>query len=170
MSADADTIVIGKVLKPRGQKGELTVYPITDDPKRFLNLSSVIIEKKNGTVIITEIQSVRFHKDILIIKFKGIDTPVAAWEFEGSIITISESDAMPLPHGHYYLDDVIGCSVFDEEGMALGTVKEIYKTAGNDVFVIKSESGEILVPAIESFILEVSTKDKRITIKKPEYV
>jgi len=170
MTGDKSRITIGKVKKPRGNSGEVTVIPLTFEPKRFEELSAVYLENKDGKISKLRIKAVRFHKNIVIVKFRDIDTPADAWEYEGAVITIDESEAIALPEDHFFEHDIYLCDVYDEKGNSLGKIRSILKTGSNDVFVINSGKDEILLPATEDFIERIDIKEKKIFVILPEYV
>ncbi|RMF94402.1 MAG: 16S rRNA processing protein RimM [Candidatus Schekmanbacteria bacterium] len=169
-STNIERILIGIIKKPRGKNGEVTVVPLTLYPERFHNLDSVYLEYKDGNRQEVKIESVRFHKDKVILKFQKIDTSKEAWELENAEITIDPSEIINLPEGYYFEHDIYECDVFDEKGNFLGKIHSIIKTPGNDVFVIKSAKKELLIPALDNFIKKIDIEKKIITVIKPEYI
>ena len=170
MIGEKEKILIGVVKKPRGNSGEVSVIPLTFNPERFTKLTTVQLEYKNGEIRQLKVKSVRFHKKIVIVKFKNVNTPADAWMLEGANITINKSETIDLPEGYYFEHDIYECDVYDENGKLLGKVNSILKTGTNDIFIINSGKDEILLPAIEIFIKNINIKEKTIIVTLPEYV
>lgn len=156
---------IGKIVNTQGLKGELRVIPMTDDPKRFLNLKSVEIFF-TGLSKTYNVEKVRFHKQFLILKLEDISDINKAETLRGGIIKIPEEMALPLEEDEYYIRDIYGLRVTTVEGEDLGKVKDIIFTGANDVYVISKEGEkDLLIPAIKQCIINVDTKDKIMTVK-----
>ena len=157
-------IAIGKIIKVRGAKGELTFSPLTDDIKRFFILKEVFIEKLDGTVLKKDIEKISFYNEKGIIKFCGIESGREAMEFLKAFISIPEGERIALPENHYFISDLIGAEVISLEGEILGKVVDIFPTGSNDVFVVRNKNKETLIPAIKNVIKHVNIEDKKITI------
>ena len=143
-----DMLQVGVITSPHGLKGEVKVFPTTDDPARFKKLKTVYLEK--GTErICREVQSVRFFKQMVIVKFKGLDRIEDVENLRRTPILVTRKDAVPLEEGEYYIADLLGMEVRDEEGKILGRIKEVLQTGANDVYVVEREGEkELLIPAI----------------------
>ena len=144
---------IGKIVNTHGVKGEVRVLPSTDDVKRFGKLKEVKVE--NRTMTTYEIETVRYHKNFVLLKFKGIDTMNAAELLKNSLLKIDRKDALPLKKDEYYQCDLYGLRVVTDTGRDLGTLTDILMTGSNDVYVVRNEEKEILIPAIKQCILKV---------------
>ena len=144
---------IGKIVNTHGVKGEVRVLPSTDDVKRFGKLKEVKVE--NRTMTTYEIETVRYHKNFVLLKFKGIDTMNEAELLKNSLLKIDRKDALPLKKDEYYQCDLYGLRVLTDTGRDLGKLTDILMTGSNDVYVVRNEEKEILIPAIKQCILKV---------------
>ncbi len=148
--------LIGKIVNTQGVHGEMRVIPTTDDITRFELLESVFIDKKEY-----EIERVRYHKQFVLLKLKGIDDMTAAERYKTKEVRIPEEWALPCEEDEYYIKDLFGMKVVDEEGSEIGEIKDVMFTGANDVYIIKPKSGkDILIPAIKECVLKVDTENK----------
>ena len=156
---------IGKIVNTHGIKGEVRVVPTTDDPKRFEKLKEVYIEQKNTKLY--RIESVRYHKNFVLIKFEGVDTINDAELFKNSTLKINRKDSLPLAKDEYYIGDLYDLEVETEEGRYLGELVDIIYTGSNDVYVIKNKETqkELLLPAIKQVIKRVDLEQKKIVVQ-----
>ena len=159
-------IRVGLIINTHGVKGELSIKPLTNDPRRFEQLSQVCVE--NDTSVATcfyEIEYVRFQKEKLLLKFKDYDDLNKVLALKGKYIAIDEKDIVPLPEDSYFIFDIIGCEVYSTLGDFIGSVTDVIETGSNDVYLVKPvgiSRKEILIPAIKSVIKSISVKDKII--------
>ncbi|MBR4768298.1 MAG: 16S rRNA processing protein RimM [Lachnospiraceae bacterium] len=162
-----DSLRIGSVIKPHGVKGEVKVYPTTDDVHRFETVKTVFLERKgrpaeNEPRLVT---SVKYFKGQVIVKLSGIDSMEDAESIRGADLLILRSQSTPLKEGQYYLSDLIGLNGITEDGSPVGTLKEILETGANDVFVFRNGEGrELLLPNIPDCILNVSMEEGFMTV------
>lgn len=156
--------VIGKIVNTQGIKGEVRVIPTTDDINRFKLLDKVIVDKKNELVTI-EIENVRFHKQFVLLKFKGIDDMTSAEKLKNFELKISSDEAIPCEEDEYYIRDLYGIKVFTEEGEDLGTLEDIIFTGANDVYLVKNQEGQVLIPAIKQCIINVDISEKTMIVR-----
>lgn len=156
-----ELVVVGRILKEWGLKGDLLVMPLTFDPKRFYSLHEVFVQIKNA-VERKKIREARLYKDNLLLRFDGCETPEHARKYRGALIKIDKSESPKLPEGIYYHYQVVGLDVYNTSGDYLGKVREIIETASNDVYVVKSDDKEYLIPAIKEFIAEIDIESKKI--------
>ncbi|MDO4623045.1 MAG: ribosome maturation factor RimM [Eubacteriales bacterium] len=155
---------IGAVTSTHGVKGEVKVYPTTDDPTRFEDLDEVILTK-NSRQEIHEIQSVRYFKNMVILKLKDIDDMTKAETYKTWDIIIPREMGVELEEDEYYQADLIGLEVSTEEGEYLGKLKDVLETGANDVYVVKTEQyGEVLIPAIKACILNVDIEGGKMLV------
>ena len=155
---------IGRIVNTFGIKGIVKVKPFTDDIKRFDNLKTVYIEK-NNTQKEYEIEEVKYHKDMVLIKFKGVDTVEQAELLRNAYLTISRDSAEKLEEGRYYIVDMLGLEVYTDEDKLLGKVDDIYNTGSSDIYVVKDEKGkQILLPAIKEVIKKVDLENQKIIV------
>ena len=157
---------IGIISKPHGLHGEVNVFPTTDDPSRFKKLKKVIMESGRDGRIELNVQSVKFFKKFVIVKFKEFNTIEDVEKLRGKELIIPRSDAQKLGKNEYYASDLIGLTICDEEGNELGVLKEVISTGANDVYEMQREGEEetILIPAISDCIKNVDIENGLITI------
>lgn len=151
---------IGQIVNTFGIKGEAKVVPFTDDINRFDNLKRVyVVAKKDSRLY--KVENVRYHKNMVLLKFEGINNPEDAELLKNTFLEVDREDAIPLEEGTYFIVDLIGLDVYTDDGKLLGRVEDIYNTGANDIYVIKDELGkQILLPGIDEVIKEVKLEDK----------
>lgn len=152
-------ITIGKIINTHGIKGELKIYPLTDDLKRFKKLKNVRIEGKERNVIGCKLQSNK-----VILKIEGIDSIEDAVLYKEKYIQVEREDAVELEEGNYFVSDIIGCSVFDDQGTFYGKIADVISTPNNDVYWIKEEK-QLLIPALEGIVLNIDIEKANVIIK-----
>jgi 16S rRNA processing protein RimM len=160
-------IVIGRVLRERGVKGEMAVLPLAFDPERFLKLCEIGIQT-GKEIAWKKIRSVRFHKDLVLISIEGCDSPEEAKKYRGAGIMAARSESPELPQGVYYHYQIIGLEVYTTDGDFLGTVEEIMETGSSDVYVVRAEGREYLIPAIEDAVRDIDIEANKMTVKLME--
>lgn len=155
---------IGQIVNTFGIKGQIKVKPFTDDIRRFDNLKEVYVEK-NNTKKKYEIEEVKYHKDMVLIKFKGIETVEQAEKLKNSYVTISRDSAEELEEDRYYIVDLLGLEVYTDEQILLGILEDIFNTGSNDIYVVKSSDGkQILLPAIKDVVKNIDIENKKIIV------
>lgn len=155
---------IGQIVNTFGIKGMVKVKPFTDDIRRFDRLEKVYIEKQKVKEKY-EIEEVKYHKEMVLIKFKGIDNPEQANLLRNCYLLVNREDEEPLEEGRHYIVDMIGLEVYTEEGDLLGNLEDIYNTGSNDIYVVRDELGkQILLPAIKEVIKNVDIDDRKIIV------
>ncbi len=159
-----DRLRVGIITATHGIRGEVKVFPTTDDAGRFSELERVYADMGEVKVPL-EIQSVKFFKQYAILKFNGIDNINEAEKYKGKDLLIDRKEAVPLEEDEYYIADLIGLKVYTEDGENIGVLKDVIRTGANDVYAVNSKKyGEILIPAIKECILSVSIEEKRLDI------
>ncbi len=159
---------VGKIANAHGLKGELKVIPLTDHIERFLELEFVYI-KIDSRYIKYPVDNVRFNKNSVILKLKGIDSRGEAENYKGMFLEIDRTNAVKLPKDSYFICDITGCIVIDENGSLLGKVVEVLQLGSNDVYVVKNHEGrEVLIPALKSVVKDLSVENKTINVILPE--
>ncbi len=160
-----DQFEIGVITSTHGLKGEVKVYPTTDDVDRFYDLKDVLLETRGGNRVLT-VERVRFFKGRPILKFKGLDRIEDVEGFRQMKLLIDRKDAIPLEENEYYVGDIVGSDVFLEDGSEYGTLKDVLKTGANDVYVITTKDGEdAYLPAIQECIISVDPEEKKIVVR-----
>lgn len=164
----SDFIIIGKVIKPQGNKGELKVSPLTDFPGRFKKLDSVEVITKGINTGTRRIEDVWYHKKHIVIKLKDCDTISQAEELRDSFIAITEDKLIKLPSDSYYWFKLLSLEVFTEKGDFLGIIEDIYQTPANDAFVVRNKGNEILIPALKQVVIDIDLERKKMVVRLPE--
>ena len=156
---------IGQIVNTSGLKGVVKANMFTDDIRKIEVFNKVLIEK-DKKLIEYEIEEVRYHKNQALIKFKGIDDIDTAQTFKNCYIKVRREDEPDLPEDTYYVVDLIGLNVYTDEGVKLGTLKEVYPIpAGvHDIYVVDTGDKEILLPAIGEVIKEVDIKNQKMIV------
>lgn len=166
--ADRTTLVtVGRVARPHGVRGELRVVPDTDFPQRLLTLrEAVLLKEEQATAV--QIEAVRPHGSDFLVKIDGIKSVEQAQAWRGALVAVPRADTVPLPPGRYYVFDVLGLRVETESGRVLGTVSRILRTGGNDVYVVRGASGEVLIPAVSSVVVSIDVAAGKMVIRPME--
>ena len=155
---------VGVITQTHGVRGEVKVFPTTDDPARFKKLKQVVLDTGKETLPL-EIESVKFFKQFVILKFKGFDNINDIERYKRCPLLIERENAVPLEEGEYFIADMIGMKVITDEGENFGILKDVMETGANDVYVIEHPSeGEVLVPAIKECILDVDIENRQMKI------
>ena len=154
---------VGVITSPHGVRGEAKVYPTTDDPKRFSKLKKVHMKSMREAKEL-EIESVKYFKNMVICKFKGIDTPEEVAKYKNADLFVDRKDATPLKKNENYIADLIGLDVIDEEGILLGKVTDIFPTGANHVMEVDMGEKKVLFPYISQCILDVDLEEGKIRV------
>jgi len=155
---------VGVISSTHGIRGEVKVFPTTDDPQRFKKLKTVKMEMGKEQIDL-EIIGVKFFKKFVILKFKGIDNINDVEKYKGAALLIDRQDALPLQEDEYFITDMIGMKVYTEDEKEFGVLQDVMETGANDVYVIASiEHGEVLLPAIRQCVLSVDIKEQKMVI------
>lgn len=159
-----DYFEIGQIVNTFGIKGMVKIKPFTENIEQFEELEKIYIKNKSSKKEY-KIQEVKYHKQMVLIKFEGIENPEDADLLRGSYVLINRKDAKPLEEGTYYIVDLLGLDVYTEEGVLLGKVDDIFNTGSNDVYVVKDGLGkQVLLPGIDEVIKEVDLENKKILV------
>lgn len=160
-----DLLRVGVITSTHGIKGEVKVFPTTDDINRFKTLKEVIINKENKRDTL-KITGVKFFKKMAILKFEGYDTINEIEVFKGTDIFVTRDNAVELEEGEFFIADLIGLSVITTDGLEIGILSDVLQTGANDVYVIEgTDKKEILIPAIKECIININLKEKLMTVK-----
>lgn len=171
MTAFSDLILIGRVVKPQGRRGEVLVEPLSDRPDRFPSLRRAFVPGPDGTAREVRVTSGWPHKRRFVLKIEGVDTIEDAERLRGGGLGIREEDLAPLPDGSYYHHQLTGLSVEDTAGARIGRVEDVMETTGDArVLIVRGDGGETLVPFAADFVRSVDLERARIVIEPPEYV
>ena len=155
---------VGVISSTHGVRGEVKVFPTTDDVKRFKKLKKVILDTGKEQLPL-EIEGVKFFKQFVILKFRGIDNINDIEKYKGKSLLVDREHAVKLKKDEYFIADMIGMDVFTEEGELFGALKDVMETGANDVYIIEMTDGkEVLVPAIKQCILDVDIENRKLVI------
>ena len=159
-----DYFEVGQIVNTFGIKGEVKVAPFTDNLERFNDFKELYVDKK-GELQTFKIEYVKYHKNMVIIKFAEIDRIEEAEKYRNCYLKIARKDAKELPEGTYFIADLLEMSVYTEEGDLLGKVDDIYNNGSSDIYVIKNKMGkQVLLPAIPEVIKKIDIKEGTIIV------
>ncbi len=154
-----DLLQVGIITSTHGVRGEVKVYPTTDDPRRFRRLKEVVLDTGKEKLNL-EIEGVKFFKQFVIVKFKGLDNINDIEKYRQKSLYVTRKNAVRLQKDEYFIADLIGLKVQDESGKELGTVKDVIETGANDVYEVEMADGKsLLLPAIKQCILNVDVEN-----------
>ena len=156
---------IGQIVNTVGLKGEMKIIPFTDDLDRFTELKEIYIDFKKE-LLLFEIEKVRFQKNLVILKLKDIDSIEEAERYKGFYIKIERKQARKLPEGTYFIADLIGMTVYEDENKKeLGILEDIYNNGAQDIYVVRTKEGkQILLPATKEVIKKVDLENNEMII------
>lgn len=159
-----DLLQVGAISSTHGIRGEVKVFPTTDDVKRFKKLKEVILDTGKEHIPL-EIEGVKFFKQFAILKFKGIDNINDIEKYKGKSLLVTRENAVRLGKDEYFIADMIGMKVVKEDGEEFGVLEDVLQTGANDVYEIQTEEhGLVLLPAIKECVLNVDMNERIITI------
>lgn len=167
---------VGVITQTHGIRGEVKIYPTTDDPKRFDSLKKVYMDytKKGVRGVMEqnlyelEIESVKYFKQFVILKFKGIDNINDIEMYKHMDLYVTREDAVPLEEGEFYIADLIGLDVIDDTGKKIGVLKDVLQTGANDVYIVTGNENvgnkELMLPKIDECVRDINLEEKTITV------
>lgn len=155
---------VGVITQTHGIKGEVKVFPTTDDAGRFKKLKEVIMDNGKERLHM-EIEGVKFFKQYAILKFKGYDSINEIEKYKGAKLYVTRDKAVRLKKGEYFIADLIGVEVVTEDGEPFGRIKDVLVTGANDVYVVERENEpEVLLPVIKECVRNIDLEQGRITV------
>lgn len=159
-------VVVGQVRRPHGIRGEVRVEILTDYPERIVEHDYVYLAHPETPDDVEgyEVDFVRPHKGILLVKLAGCDDRDTAEELRGMLVQVPLEEAVPLEEEEYYHFQLEGMDVETEDGEWLGRIAEVLQTGAHDVFIVRGPRGEILLPAVEDVILELDLEERKMTV------
>jgi len=161
-----DWINIGFIRRPHGLKGYVRVEGLSDAPDRFESLDRIGVELTDGRRESLEIEGCRRDGNGWLMKFLGIETSENVERLRSAYIQVPEKAVAPLPEDVYYVFELEGCAVVTDNGEEIGTVREILSMPANDVFVVDTPAGEVMIPAVKDFVVELDPGESRIVIRE----
>ena len=155
---------VGVISNTHGIRGEVKVYPTTDNVRRFDDLKEVILDTGKEQLNL-HVTIVKYFKNMVILKFKEFDNINDIIPYKGMDLLVTRENAIPLEEGEYYIADIIGSKVITDEDKILGTLTDVLQTGANDVYVVKTKDGkEVLLPSIEECILDRDIENKIVKV------
>ncbi len=155
-------IVIGEITKPHGVRGEVRVKPHTDEPERFTWLEQVYLGEHTQRLM--DVETARLHQGMILLKLTAVNDRAAAEALRGEWLMVTEAEALPLEEGEYFLFQLEGLSVQTVEGETLGVLTQVLETGANNVFVVRGDEGEILLPDIADVVQEIDFENGRMLV------
>lgn len=155
--------IIGKIINTHGIRGEVKVFPLTNDIKRFDFLNYAYIGDGKTKVIL---ENVRYHKNLTILKFQEYSNINEIEKFKDEFIYVDEEERIVLPENHFFIYELINSQVFDKEMNLIGFLSDIIQGSANDIYVVNNmeKTKEYLIPAVKEFVIKVDTVNKQIVI------
>lgn len=159
-----DLLKVGVITSTHGIRGEVKVFPTTDDARRFLDLEEIILDTGKEKKVLT-IERVKFFKNMVILKFKEYDNINDVEMYRQKELFVTREQAVPLEENEYFIADLIGLKAISDEGEDLGEIADVLQTAANDIYVIKKAGvSDLLVPAIKECVKNVDIKGGNIEL------
>ena len=163
-----ELLEVGKIVNTHGLKGEVKVVPWTDSPDVFEDLEYVIIKSRRGDMTLN-ITGIKYQKNNVILRFRELGRIEDAEPLKNSVLLAPRDMLGELPEGVYYIADLIGLPVYDESDVLLGKISDVFSTGANDVYAVSREGKkDLLLPVIESVILNVDLSAKKVTARVME--
>ncbi len=155
---------IGQIVNTFGIKGIVKVNPFTDDISQFEKLKSILVDKKSK-LLEMQIEEVKYSKNQILLKLKGVDTIEEAEKYRNCYLKLPREKAKKLPPNTYFIADLIGLKVYTDEGNLLGILEDIYNSGASDIYVVKDELGkQILLPAIKDVIKQIDLEEEKVIV------
>lgn len=156
-------IKIGKIVNTKGLKGELKIYPYTDYPERFEEFNHIFIDDNEYII-----EKVTYSKNNMsVIKLKGINTVEEALKMKDKFVSINRSEFRILDENEYFLIDLIGLNVFNNNEK-IGVLTDVLTDRAQDIYIVKTDEREIMIPAVKKYIEEVNIGEGYIVVKSIE--
>ena len=155
---------VGVIANTHGIRGEVKVYPTTDDINRFKKLKKCILDTGKEYIDLN-VESVKFFKNMVILKFKEYNNINDIECYKGKDILVSRDNAVKLEKGEYYIADILGAKVILEDGSEFGVLEDVIQTGANDVYVVKTlDNKEVLLPKIDECVKKLDIENKIVTV------
>lgn len=155
---------VGVITAPHGVRGDVKVFPTTDDPQRFRDLKQVYLDDSGADA--RKVSGVKYVRNLVVLHLDGIDTVEEAQRFRQRELFVDREHALPLGENEFYIADLVGADVVTETGEELGILRDVLQTGANDVYIVDSpEYGEVLIPAIRQCVIKVDISASRVTVR-----
>ncbi len=160
-----DLLQVGIITGTHGLKGEVKVFPTTDDKQRFLDLEDVLLDT-GKELLELKVEYCKFFKQFVFVKFEGLDDINDVEKYKRCPLKVTRENAVALEEDEYYIADLLGLTIVDDSGVTIGTLENVIETGANDVYeVLTQDGGRILLPAIKECILDVDTEEGIILVR-----
>lgn len=164
-----DRIAVAYVIRTKGVRGDVKAQVLTHSLDRFAELSGVVVQKEGQTDLPLQLERWRSEQPGLLLKFVGIDSPEEARErLVKGYVTVAPAEVAPLPADTFYVYELIGCRVEDETGRDLGELVDVLEMPSTDVYQVRGEHGELLIPAVGNFVTDISLAERRVAVRGVE--
>ena len=161
-----ERIAVAYITQPKGLNGQVKAQPLTHGFGRFDELSTVVIQRQNCPDRRLRLEHWQAVPNGILLKFTGIDTPEKAKEqLSSGYVTIAAEELAPRPEGAYYIFELVGCAVQDQTGRLLGEIVEVLTMPSTDVYQVHGPGGELLIPAVEDYIVSISIAERLIVVQ-----
>lgn len=155
---------VGAITQTHGVKGEVKVFPMTDDVSRFKNMKELILDTGKEKVML-EVTNARPQKNLVILKFKGIDNINDVEKYKGCGLFVTKENRVKCEKNEYFVADLIGLLVVTDQGEELGTLSDVISTGANDVYAVETaRAKELLIPAIKQCILNIDIEGRTMKV------
>lgn len=155
---------VGIIANTHGVRGEVKIYPTTDDVNRFKKLKETILDTGKEQLVL-HVVSAKFHKNMVILKFKEFDNINDIEKYKGCDLLVTRENAVKLKPGEYFIADILGADVYLEDGRHFGILRDVMQTGANDVYVIDTDQkSEVLIPSIPQCIIERNIEKKKVVV------
>ena len=163
--------LVGQIAGTHALRGEVRVFPLTDDRARFTKGLALFYESVRDEVLPLTVEASRQHGKFVLVKFKGLDSINDVERFRGGKLYVDRKDAIPLEEGEYFVADLVGMDVYTEDGARLGELTDVLETGANDVYAVRlsredlpEKDREVLIPAIPDCVLDINIEERRMTV------
>lgn len=159
-----DLFQVGIITGTHGLKGEVKVFPTTDDKQRFLDLEDVLLDT-GKEMLELKVEYCKFFKKFVFVKFEGLDNINDVEQYKRCPLLVTRENAVELEEDEYYVADLLGLTIVDDSGVTIGKLENVIATGANDVYeVLTEDGGRILLPAIKECILDVDMEEGVILV------
>ena len=159
-----DRLDVGKIVNTHGLKGEVKIVPWTDSPDVFEEIEYVFAKQKKEEIKLT-VKNIKYQKNNIIVKFLEINSIDEAQEYKNCVLSADRQMLPELEEGVYYIVDLIGCSVFDEDGKDLGKITDVFNTGANDIYAVSApQRKDLLIPVTDETVLDVDIENKKVIV------
>lgn len=156
-------LLSGEVLKPQGLDGLVKVRVDMDTPDMILPVKT-LYSKRDDQYVPLKVLSAQVREGFAFLQFDGIQNRDAAESLRGNLLYMRREEAPPLPEGRYYICDIVGCQMVTRNQKVLGTITDVMQPGANDVYVAKTDRGEMLVPVLRHVVLEIDVNNRTVVV------